>query len=429
MASVSYLHRGSINNKASSIYVRFRHKLIDVKVPIPYLSCKPSDWKINKCRNAMLKANPNDVETINVQLVKLEKQIMDEFLRHPPQNNYNDWLRNIVNPVNKTHTVSELDNDNVIQYFESYINQKKKIVKPETFKTLKYCFSQLCKYQKKLNEERETIQNIKFSDLTNKFRKNYEQYLEEQEYNVTSINKMLRTLKSVAIDAANNDILIHEHVKGWKNLSSKNSLKPLSPYLSEEELKLIIECPMPNNYLENAKDWLVIACYTGQRVSDFLSFKKENIIELNGERYIEFKQKKTGKQMRIPILKPVEKILKKRDGNFPKQISNIKLNCYIKKVCEIAEINELLTNGKSTQIRVKGEIKNRKIIQELPKYNFITSHVGRKSFATNFYGRIPTAMLMFFTGHTTETQFLDYISKTDADKARSTVDVFRQLGL
>jgi hypothetical protein len=58
----------------------------------------------------------------------------------------------------------------------------------------------------------------------------------------------------------------------------------------------------------------------------------------------------------------------------------------------------------------------------------VTSHIGRKSFASNFYEVIPTATLLNFTGHTTERQLLNYINKTEVEKAKSTAKIFNSLG-
>lgn len=52
-----------------------------------------------------------------------------------------------------------------------------------------------------------------------------------------------------------------------------------------------------------------------------------------------------------------------------------------------------------------------KELVKLPKYNFITSHCFRRSFATNFYGKVPTPILMGITGHSEERVFLKYINK------------------
>ena len=44
-----------------------------------------------------------------------------------------------------------------------------------------------------------------------------------------------------------------------------------------------------------------------------------------------------------------------------------------------------------------------------PKYELITSHTMRRSFATNYFGKIETPILMEITGHSRESTFLSYI--------------------
>jgi hypothetical protein len=50
-------------------------------------------------------------------------------------------------------------------------------------------------------------------------------------------------------------------------------------------------------------------------------------------------------------------------------------------------------------------------------------HVCRRSFATNFYGKIPTSVLMNITGHGTES-ILNYIGKTTYDNAYQMLEYF-----
>ncbi|MBL7879577.1 MAG: integrase, partial [Chryseobacterium gambrini] len=100
-----------------------------------------------------------------------------------------------------------------------------------------------------------------------------------------------------------------------------------------------------------------------------------------------------------------------------------------KEVCKIAGIDEVIYNGKVMTIERKGKPKiTRKVFGEYPKHELVTSHIGRKSFASNFYEKIPTAYLLNFTGHTTERQLLAYINKTDVEKAKSTANIFNSLG-
>ena len=61
------------------------------------------------------------------------------------------------------------------------------------------------------------------------------------------------------------------------------------------------------------------------------------------------------------------------------------------------------------------------------KWKVISSHVCRRSFATNFYGRIPTSILMNITAHGTETVFLSYIGKTTYDNAYQMFEYFKKI--
>ena len=53
----------------------------------------------------------------------------------------------------------------------------------------------------------------------------------------------------------------------------------------------------------------------------------------------------------------------------------------------------------------------RKEIVNAPKYEFVTSHIMRRSFASNYYGKIETPLLMNITGHSKESTFLTYIGR------------------
>ena len=91
-------------------------------------------------------------------------------------------------------------------------------------------------------------------------------------------------------------------------------------------------------------------------------------------------------------------------------------NEYIKKVCDFAKLHNLIKGGL--------QIDNRKVNGLYPKWQLVTSHIGRRSFATNNYGKIPTALLIGVTGHSTESMFLEYIGKTDTQKAMALAEFF-----
>lgn len=113
----------------------------------------------------------------------------------------------------------------------------------------------------------------------------------------------------------------------------------------------------------------------------------------------------------------VKEILNKRGGQFPPRPA-VKLesaktlfNRWIKKVCKTAGLTEQIQGAKVNPDT------NRKESGVFEKWELVTSHICRRSFATNYYGEMPTALIMNVTGHSTEKEFLNYIGKTNIDYA------------
>ncbi len=70
-----------------------------------------------------------------------------------------------------------------------------------------------------------------------------------------------------------------------------------------------------------------------------------------------------------------------------------------------------------------------RVTTKIPKYELITSHTARRSFATNLYRRgIPSTQLMMLTGHKTEDSFMKYIKVTAEDNAKDVAKKLRKLG-
>jgi intein/homing endonuclease len=73
--------------------------------------------------------------------------------------------------------------------------------------------------------------------------------------------------------------------------------------------------------------------------------------------------------------------------------------------------------------------KSRYEIKDVPKWKAVSSHIGRRSFATNYYGKINTALLISATGHASEKQFLTYVGKPQEDKAMALARALKQFAL
>jgi integrase len=430
MASVSFFNRGKVENKYSTIWVRLRDKEVDIKVPISHLKCKPKDWKNGKCVISSRNVN-NELVELNIELIRLETKIISDYTSYKPEINLKGWLEVTVCPEKVISEMNEQQSDNILSFIDDYINLKKDVVSESTVKKANVVKQLIKRYSEDLRTRKKSFKHLKFCDLDNSFRVDFEKYCLRENYKISTTYRNLKFLKMICKVAESFDIEVHKHTTMWKfDIEKATRNIPKSIYLTFDELQKIEQTNMPNDYLDNAKDWLLIACFTAQRVSDYLRFSSTMIVvDDEGQKYIQFTQKKTGARMQIPLLQKVKGILFKRQGEFPRKISDVNLNLYIKEVCKIAGIDEMVYNGKvMTIVRDDKSKITRKVFGEFPKYELVTSHIGRKSFASNFYEKIPITYLLNFTGHTTERQLLTYINKTDAEKAKSTAKVFKNLG-
>lgn len=249
------------------------------------------------------------------------------------------------------------------------------------------------------------------------FMKKFIEYSKRENYSNYTTQKEFSYIKTVCN---------HARAKGMEvsleldTLRVKLQKKPTAKiYLSFEELDAIGALQDLPDHLDNVRDWLIISCYTGQRISDFMRFDKSMIREERGKSFLDIKQRKTGKSVSIPLLPEVVRILDKRGGGFPRAISHQRYNDYVKDVCELAGLTDKVPGG----LRVD----NRKVSGKYPKHQLITSHAGRRSFATNYYGKIPTSFLKDITGHGTEQMLLKYIGKSSKDTAFEAYDLLMKV--
>jgi len=117
--------------------------------------------------------------------------------------------------------------------------------------------------------------------------------------------------------------------------------------------------------------------------------------------YIDILQQKTKKAVIVCVADPM--VIELLEHEFPKKVSQVAFNKEIKALCKLAGIDQWV-NGFKNNPKTR-----RKEIVKAPKYEFVTSHIMRRSFASNYYGKIETPLLMNITGHTKESTFLTYI--------------------
>lgn len=250
---------------------------------------------------------------------------------------------------------------------------------------------------------------IDFNTIDLEFYSDFTEYLSKRlNLSTNTIGKDVKTIKTVLNEATERGINTNLQYKSRR--FSTTSEQTDSIYLTEQELKEIESLDLTgNSRLENVRDLFLIGCYTGLRYSDFSIIKPEQI----KDGFIEIKeQSKTGNPVVIPVHTTVKQILQKYEGQLPRSISNQKTNDYLKEIGK--KIPSLKKNFSRTITKA-----GLKVSSNFEKWELLTTHTARRSFATNEYlNGTPTITIMAITGHRTEKAFLRYIKLTPNEHAK-----------
>lgn len=420
MATVHFLYR-SVRSKAS-LEVRLQHTQRKDESVKNFLWNAKTQIEVTKdFWDNQYKANSRDIDIKNEQkrvkglCAEIDNYIIDNFKTINPDTITNDWLKTIVqnyyNPP--VEEVKENIPVELIPYIDFYIKRKTDI-SVNTVRKLKVIQKLISRYQSTLKSP------LLIENVNEDFKSNFEDYCVLNKYAPNTIATAFKFIKAVCNHASYNGNKISPQLKGVsKAFVSKDVL-----HLNFVELEIIEKIPSEKltDSLDNTRDWLLISCYTGQRLSDFMRFVPEMITGNN----INFTQKKTGKNMTIALHPKVIEILTKRNGQFPYAISDQKYNDYIKDVCEIAELTQKIKGTMKVETAPKSKTYRNKTGM-YRKCDLITSHIGRRSYATNFYEIMPAYLVINNTGHSTENQLLTYLKVDSKAKANETHRFYKSI--
>lgn len=278
------------------------------------------------------------------------------------------------------------------------------LISPSTIKTYNTFLLHLEEFQKHYKRR------IDFDTIDLDFYSDYTTFLMHH-YNLktSSVGKDIQVLKAILNDALERGLTNNRafQSKKFKVLREKSE----SCYLNEQELAQIEKLDLVDNpRLDRVRDIFILGCWTGLRFADVQGLHKGNFYETIEGLEIRTTPKKTGKEIVIPVLKPVQRILRKYNG-LPPTISNQKTNEYLK---ELGQLIEPLTEN-FTKTYTKGGIK---ITRTFSKWEVVSYHTARRSFCTNLYlSKFPILKIMQMSGHTTEKVFMRYIKMTKRETA------------
>ena len=303
-----------------------------------------------------------------------------------------------------------------------------------------------------------TPQNMTFNEITKRFADGFVIYLQNLGLMPVTVNKYIHTFRALcnaaAVDEVNTNLI---SVKVWSERSVKDNEKRAEIALSDDEINALYDMPL-NGIREQVRDVWCLGFFSGQRVSDYAHFSRDNFkLTKNRVMMIVLQQQKTGNDVVVPVIDDrVNELCAKYDYNFPK-VNKRQINRYLKPILrDLSESVPSLQEWVRTPLavreqalenrylemkeRVKGGTilhgEERKVYNELKAYadeygsdklykrdfsgavirqrwELVSSHTARRSAVTSLYdtGLFDTRELMSISGHKSERVFENYIKR------------------
>ena len=363
----------------------------------------PKSWDFEKER---LKPSASGALEFNVELNNLANCCTSEAMRKKETNQFlskEDYKQIVQDCIDRDNAVnSEISISHLKTQFLSY---KSNFVKEGTLKEYRTVFKGLEDFEKHKGTK------LILREMDGKFLDQFEVFLSRKKNTNDgdkegllndTIHKYISTLKVFLKWCNDNDYLVHPDVFKTQKTNFKKKAYNEIIALSESEIQKLMNHDLSDRpSLERVRDLFCLLCYTGQRFEDLINFDPKDI-KNNAWDFISVKVKK---RVIVPFegyIAPAKDILERIGYSVPK-ISNQKFNEYIKTVGKLAGMDEII---KITRYSGK-----QKLVIEKRKYDFLSSHVGRRSMVTNLLSRnVPITLVQKLTAHSDIRTLMKYES-------------------
>ena len=357
--------------------------------------------KVNPLVDLNILPSSRDIDDLNNTLTGLKKQISDiedrfklNSIIYSPDMVITALKESFAPTTKKSAPTNEL-----FTFIDKYIDDHKTTREPGSLSVYKALKNHLEKFEgeKKLKVTFETINYAFFQQFQNFL-------IEKQKLSNTTVAKQLGTVKTFLNYAKLQGITIPDGYRDFK--IKKETLEVIA--LTEQEFQTLYHLNLGSNKkLSQVRDVFCFSCTTGLRYSDLAALKWENVKTDE----IKINVKKTKQPLSIPLTPYSRAILKRYEGKHRPLpvISNQKMNDYIKELCELADFTEPIEI-----VRYRG---TKRESNTYPKYDLISVHTGRKTFATlSLEKGMSAEEVMHCTGHLDYKSFKRYVKITETRK-------------
>ena len=414
MANIKFLIRQPEQELPQTIYISYRFGRNDklcyatpLKVEAIFWDAERMKVKVSRyCRYT------DEVNSALSAISTLMEQYITEAARDGLPIN-KEALKDILDK----HFKKKKENDDFHSFFDYYIELcDTRLNNQRGGQTISYKgkreYARTLYYIEEYEKDRKV--RLEFDSIDMNFYEDFVAYLQSLNLATNTIGNKITFLKALMEAAYKRGLTENIKYKSFHALSEESE----SVALDEDELQRVAYCNLSRHpKLERVRDLFIAGCWTGLRFSDLSTLSP---VHINGG-MINLRQHKTDKPVVIPVHLEFKRIWDSYGGKLPRVISNQKFNEYVKLVCKAARLR--------TKVQKSITRGGKRITTIYEKWQLVSSHTARRSFATNLYkSGFPSISIMAITGHKSEAAFLKYIKVSKEEHAKLLAKHWKEKG-
>lgn len=302
-----------------------------------------NDWNEKFCRSNSDKELNQKINTIEAKIFKIKEQLIIEGYDICSKH-----IKDILIGANKVQY-------GIVEFIERYIENKKDDT--SLSRTYLFKYKRLKALVADFILKKYHVSDLMLPRVDYAFITSFNDYLKAQistQYNrplsPTTIFKRHTFFRTVLIQAYKEGYINKQPYINFKLRKVKTDIK----YLTKEELTRIEKLELlENSTLQKVCDIFLFSVYTGLRFRDAQRITIHDIDNSSASSsFIITKQQKTGEMVEIPVIKPTQMLIDKYNdykdriekGKLIPNMSNYKVNSYLKIIGELANIKLKLTH-------------------------------------------------------------------------------------
>lgn len=349
------------------------------------LKVRPKHWDVHK---QTVKHAANAIE-INHELAQLEKLAFSIYQK------YKAKPKSIIKEQLKMAFFEEKQDKSLRGVYDAFMRERAQVLAERTIRKYNTLIGALMDYDN----------GLEFVDIDMHFYDGFTQFFRDRGLLDDTIAKYISDLKTFMRWAARrgyHDNYEYDHFKAIR-LPKMEIIT-----LNEGEVRRLESFDPESDRMVRVRDLFLFLLYTGQRISDAMTFDQSQIID---GRWV-FEAEKTKRKKKTIIVPfagytlPALEILKKYDYELP-LVSEQKFNDYLKELAHKAGLTREVSKR-----RFRG---SEEIVISGPLWKFISSHAARRTCITLLIRKgVPLPVIQKLTGHSDVKTLMKY-ENTDID--------------